>query len=149
VLSLRFEASEDRERNRDSDQAFLSGETRYLVDRDKERARGLEASVVLSWDLGDIAYNPDAIDLSREARLVISLRDSVLDEINQLYFERRGLLQLLAQPADAGDQDLLAVARRAAELAAGLDAWTGGWFSGAVTPAELPLESALRLAPDD
>ena len=52
----------------------------------------------------------------------------MLDEINQLYFERRGLLLQLAgsQPPDAAEA--LRLQLRAAELQAGLDGWTGGWF---------------------
>ena len=51
----------------------------------------------------------------------------MLDEITQLYFERRRALVDLAS-----ERDPLAAARqrvRADELAAGLDAWTGGWWS--------------------
>ena len=47
----------------------------------------------------------------------------------QLYFERRGLLQQLAASPDADGPEVRQLELRAAELAAGLDAWTGGWFS--------------------
>ena len=39
------------------------------------------------------------------------------------------MLEDIAQPGDAADLDRRALALRADELAAGLDAWTGGWFS--------------------
>ena len=51
----------------------------------------------------------------------------MLDEIAQLYFERRR-----AQLDSAIERDPHLAARlrlRADELAAGLDAWTGGWWS--------------------
>jgi len=86
----------------------------------------LELQLVVSWDLGDIAYHPESIDVSHEAREIIELRDDVLDEITQLYFERRRVLAALALQPDAlvaGELQL-----RAAQLAAGIDAWTGGWF---------------------
>jgi hypothetical protein len=129
TLSVRLAAGHDRQRQNDYDEAFLSGETRHLYDREKERSLAYDASLNLSWDFGDVAFDADAIDLSREARLVISLRDSVLDEINQLYFERRGLLQQLAAAPSSDGPDPRQLELRAAELAAGLDAWTGGWFS--------------------
>ncbi len=129
TLSVRLAAGHDRQRQSDYDEAFLSGETRHLYDREKERSLAYDASLNLSWDFGDVAFDADAIDLSREARLVISLRDSVLDEINQLYYERRGLLLQLADSPGAGGPDARQLELRAAELAAGLDAWTGGWFS--------------------
>jgi hypothetical protein len=128
-LSLRLAGGEDRQRQRDYDEAFVSGEKRYLHDYEKERSLDFDASLLLTWDFGDVAYNPESIDLSRESRLVISLRDGVLDEINQLYFERRGLLQQLAASPDASGPEVRQLELRAAELAAGLDAWTGGWFS--------------------
>ena len=64
--------------------------------------------------------------MSKEAREVIELRDDVLDEITQLYFERRRVLEQLdglREPVEAGPLRI-----RAAQLAAGIDAWTGGWF---------------------
>ena len=64
--------------------------------------------------------------MSREAREVIELRDDVLDELNQLYFERHRVLARASAATDPGEASLLRV--RAAELAAGIDAWTGGWF---------------------
>ena len=57
---------------------------------------------------------------------MIALRDDVLDEVTQLYFERERVLARLGVAAHDESHDL---ALRAAELAAGLDAWTGGAFS--------------------
>ena len=70
---------------------------------------------------------------SREAREVIELRDDVLDEITQLYFERGRVLVELA--AAQTPEEALRLRLRAAELAAGIDAWTGGWFSRALREA--------------
>jgi hypothetical protein len=131
IVGLRFGYARDEDRSVDSDQSFLSGETRHLVDRELGRTRDLEASLSFSWDLGDAAYHPEQVDVSREAREVIKLRDDVLDEVTQLYFERRRVLaELFARP-DAPPAEQLRLRLRAAELAAGLDAWTGGWFARA------------------
>jgi hypothetical protein len=131
-MSLRFDYAADRDRREDWDQSFVSGETRRLYDYSRNRARDYGAVVQLSWDLGDTLYNADAVDLSREARQRIALRDDALDEINQLYFERRRVLFTL--DALSPESDVLEAERlrlRAQELAAGLDGWTGGWFSSA------------------
>ncbi|MDH3685831.1 MAG: hypothetical protein OEP95_06365, partial [Myxococcales bacterium] len=53
--------------------------------------------------------------------------DEVLDEVNQLYFERRRVLLELAE-APGRSAESARHRLRADELAAGLDAWTGGWF---------------------
>ena len=59
----------------------------------------------------------------------MTLRDNLLDEINQLYFDRQRTLLALAAFADRSDPEAAALEIRSRELAAGLDAWTGGWFS--------------------
>ena len=111
----------------DYDQAFISGDKRFLTDRDVDHFTDYGASIALEWDLGALVFDADRIDVSREARLVAQLRDDVLDEITQLYFERQRVLAALADPPP--DASPAALRLRAAELAAGIDAWTGGWFS--------------------
>ena len=126
-LSLRVAGARDRSWGRDWDDAVSSGDRYLLTDHDKDHSLDLEASLVMTWDLPGLAFDDDAIEISREHRLVVSLRDNVIDEINQMYFERRGLLEKLRTGDPASDVPALEL--RAAELAAGLDAWTGGWFS--------------------
>ena len=123
---VRGDYGEDYDRSRSYDEAFISGDTHSLFDRDRQRGDGYSVSLGFSWDLGDAVFNLDRIDVSREARLVIQLRDDVLDEVNQLYFERQRVLASLDAPPADEPVDLLRL--RAAELASGLDAWTGGWF---------------------
>jgi hypothetical protein len=127
-LDLRVGYDRDRDSQHDADQSFVAGETRFLKDVTHDRGDRWSAEVSLSWDLGDAAFDPEEIDAAREARAWIGLRDDVLDEVNQLYFERRrALAQQAALPA--GDPEHVALGLRAQELAAGLDAWTGGVFS--------------------
>jgi len=135
-LELRLGLARGRDQADDRDQSFVSGDLRRLRDHEVRHARDYEAVVSLSWNLGETVFDPEAIDVSREARSLVALRDDVLDEVNQLYFERRAILASLA---DAPPLDAIERSRqenRAAELAAGLDAWTGGWFSSRVAPGE-------------
>jgi hypothetical protein len=128
IVSLEGSKSRDRDEGRSYDEAFISGGYHHLYDRDDARSREREVAVRLSWDLGDAVYNPEQIDVSTEARRLVELRDDVLDEVNQLYFDRqRALASRAAAPSDSADA--LRESLRAAELAAGLDAWTDGWFS--------------------
>jgi hypothetical protein len=118
----------------EDDTVFASGDRFLLRDRLAERGRDFGVGAVLQWDLGDTVYNFEEVDISREVRELIELRDEVLDEVNQLYFERRRVLlerSLLPDPASPEAERL---ALRARELAAGLDAWTGGWWSRQVEP---------------
>ncbi len=127
-LDLRVGYDHDRERQHDADQSFVSGETRFLQDITHDRGDRWSAELSLSWDLGDAAFDPEEIDAAREARAWIALRDVVLDEVNQLYSERRrALARRAALPPD--DPERAELALRVDELAAGLDAWTGGGFS--------------------
>ena len=133
---------------RDYDESFSYGQLSQLNDEASERNVDYDAGIALSWDLADLAYSPEAVDLSREARQVIGLRDNVLDEINQLYFDRQRALRALSAYADWSDPEAAGLRLRALELAAGLDAWTGGWFS---TQVELPAaaRAAWRLDPSE
>jgi hypothetical protein len=127
LLTVRAGGAWDRGRDVDHDQSFVSGDYRFLTDESRDRDRGYDLTLTLTWDLGGLDYDPEAIDVSRETREVIELRDDVLDEITQLYFERRAALAALAEPGTAAG-DAATLRRRAAALAAGIDAWTGGWF---------------------
>ena len=129
TLALGGSLARDRDAGVNVDEAFTAGELRRLVDRDDGHSDDNEIGVTLSWDLADLVYHPEQIDISHEAREVIELRDDVLDEITQLYFERRRVLVELAGAASPAEA--LRLQLRAAELAAGIDAWTGGWFSRA------------------
>ncbi len=115
----------------DHDETFTSGEPRFFVDREWDRERDFDVSATLTWDLGDVLYHPESIDVSRESRELVELRDDVLDEITQLYFERRRVQLELAGPPEPAGAEAARLRLRAAELAAGIDAWTGGYWSRA------------------
>jgi hypothetical protein len=129
VVSFSVDMNQDESRGVDADQSFVSGDTRHLTDRDRSRRDEFDVGLRLSWDLGDTAYHPEAIDVSREAREIVELRNDVLDEITHFYFERRRVLAELAALEDPHGPEALRLRLRADELAAGIDAWTGGWFS--------------------
>jgi len=114
-------------RNFTRDEAFISNDFRVLHDRDRDSRRDRDVSLRLVWDLRDLVYHDEQIDVSTEMRRIIELRDDVLDEVNQLYFDRRRLLVAVDADRPSGPE-AIADRLRAEELAAGLDAWTGGWF---------------------
>ena len=129
------------------DQAQSSGTIFDLLDRERDRGTDYDAAVVLRWTLGDLAFHPDALDVSREAREVVELRDEVLDEVTQLYFERRRVLLALREGLQAAGESAR-LRLRADELAAGLDAWTGGFFSRHAPPlAAVAFDPSPRSSP--
>lgn len=127
-VNVGIEADFDRDDRRFLDQSFVSGDYRHLSDRTRDLHSGYRATLDFKWKLGETVYPEDVVDLSREQRQVTSLRDDVTDEIHQLYFERQKIrARLLAGPPfELGEPTRLRL--RAAELAAGLDAWTDGWL---------------------
>jgi hypothetical protein len=143
VMSFHVGAERDRFEGRGWDQSFVSGGMRDLYDEGRDRSDDLSLDLTLAWDLGDGVFNPEEIDVSRELRSVIALRDDVLDEVTQLYFERRRALDQLAQPP-ATEAEAASLRLRSAELAAGIDAWTGGWFTRALRGPDTPRTGGSR-----
>jgi len=134
-LTLRGDYGGFRARDEDHDDTvFASGGRFQLLDRLNERGRDFLVGAALRWELGNTVYDPEEIDASKEVRELIELRDEVLDEINQLYFERRRILLERARLAEPAGLEAERLGLRARELAAGLDAWTGGWWSRQVEP---------------
>lgn len=128
-VAFRVGAAVDRDRAHDADQAFISGDTRFLVDRSRDEGLSLDATLEFEWDFGGAAFPDDSVDLSRELRQVVSLRDDIADEINQLYFERQRIRSRLARAELRTREEMSALYWRAREIDAGLDAWTGGWIA--------------------
>jgi hypothetical protein len=127
IVTLEGRKGHGGDRRHSYDESFVSGGYRKLYDSDDLATHDRDVLMRLTWDLGDALYNPEQIDVSTEARRLVELRDDVLDELDQLYFDRRRALDAAsAAAADSGDAARERL--RAEELAAGLDAWTDGWF---------------------
>jgi hypothetical protein len=127
---LRAAAGLDRDGQWDGahDQSFSSGALHNLEDSAHSHGHGYDAALTLVWELSDFVSPDDPLAVSRERRLVVSLRDQVLERVNHLYFQRLRLLGQLAELA-ADDARRAELELAAAELAAQLDAWSGGTFS--------------------
>jgi len=128
-VDLHLDTEFDHNRNHNADQSFSSGATHHLYDQNRDDDERYRAAIDFGWDLGDVVYPPDSVNLSRELRQVVSLRDDVSDEINQLYFERQTIRERLETPGAVEPDERIRLRWRARELDAGLDAWTGGWIS--------------------
>lgn len=89
----------------------------------------LDWGISLSWDLGDLIFSTEQTSIDARSRLMVQLRDDILDEVTRLYFERRRLqLELASQdslsPKARNEKEL-----RLEELAASIDGLTGGYLS--------------------
>ena len=87
--------------------------------------------VTLKWKLDDLVMSSERIRVISEAQDVVKLRDKVLRQATQIFFDRRRLQVelLLSPPGDLRAQVEDEI--RLMELTAELDALTGGQFSRA------------------
>ncbi|MCK5503570.1 MAG: hypothetical protein KAJ10_00305 [Thermodesulfovibrionia bacterium] len=108
---------------------FYSTSKEKYTDNDITKGRDRGWSLSLSWELGDLIWNNDQTSIDTRSRLMVQLRDDVLNEITRLYFERRKLqVEMLLWPpteiTESVDMEL-----RLQGLTAGIDALTGSYLS--------------------
>ena len=91
--------------------------------------------LTLKWDIGDLIFSTEQTSIDVRSRLMVQLRDDILNEVTRLYFERRRLQLELANseslsPKAKSDKEL-----RLEELTALIDGLTGGYLSGKSDPS--------------
>jgi len=92
----------------------------------------LDWDVTLSWDLGELIWNSDQTSIDTRSRLMVQLRDDLLDEVNKLYFERIRVKAELDSLQIEDRKKRFEKELRVKELTASLDALTGGYFSSQI-----------------
>jgi hypothetical protein len=98
-------------------------EGEYRADKPKDRW-----SISLTWDLGDLLFSSAQTSIDERSKLMVELRNEILDDVNTLYFERKRLL------AELLEEDSIEKRLKIEELTARLDGLTGGGFSKAIKP---------------
>lgn len=93
-------------------------------------------SVGFSWDLGDLIWNEQQRLIDSQVRLMVRLREDILGEVTELYFERRRLQVeiLLEKPKKLKER--LEKELRLEELTADIDALTDGYLSKLIFAGE-------------
>jgi len=109
--------------------SYASGGQSYIGPDDKTFYNNLGWDVSLSWDLGDLVWNPDETSVDNRSKLMVELREDILNEATRLYFERRRLQMQMMQTPDGEARAGLEMQMRIDELTALIDALTGGEFS--------------------
>ncbi|MFH0840104.1 MAG: YCF48-related protein [Candidatus Omnitrophota bacterium] len=82
-----------------------------------------------SWDLGGLIWNDDQTSIDTRSKLMVELRNDIIDEVTRLYFERRRLQVELMQSPPKDERKLMEKELRIQELTANIDGITGGYFS--------------------
>jgi hypothetical protein len=86
----------------------------------------------LTWELGDLIFSDDQTNIDVRSRLMVELRDDILDEVTKLYFERIRIKMELDNLSIEDRKKRFDKELKIQELIASLDALTGGYFSKAL-----------------
>lgn len=108
----------------------ITAPDRYFVGPDDQtNYRNNNYGVSLTWDFADLIWSDDQTSIDVRSRLVVQLREDILDEVNKLYFERIRLKMELDRLSIEDKSKRLEKELRLEELTASLDALTGGYYS--------------------
>jgi photosystem II stability/assembly factor-like uncharacterized protein len=83
----------------------------------------------LKWSLDDLIWSEQQRLIDSQVRLMVKLRQDILDEVTRLYFERRRLQSELISSQELRFKDRQEKELRIEELSALLDGLTGGYLS--------------------
>jgi len=115
----------------DTYEIYTASSRSYWVYGPEDETEGWDLN--FSWDLSDLVWNESQTSIDVRSKLMVQLRDDIVDEVTRTYFERRRLqIENLINPTN----ELRAKLKnqlRIQELTAGLDGLTGSRFSAAIT----------------
>ncbi|MFC1804439.1 WD40/YVTN/BNR-like repeat-containing protein [Candidatus Omnitrophota bacterium] len=89
----------------------------------------IEWGVGFTWDFGELVWNYHQTTIDVRSKLMVQLRDDILDEVTKLYFERIRVKMELDELSIEDRKKRLQGELKLRELTASLDALTGGYFS--------------------
>jgi photosystem II stability/assembly factor-like uncharacterized protein len=90
----------------------------------------MDWGVNLKWNVGELIWNNDQTSIDSRSKLMVELRDDIINELTRLYFERRRLQMEMGQlSSDATGGERAEKELRLQELTALIDGLTGGYLS--------------------
>jgi hypothetical protein len=89
----------------------------------------LDWDVNVSWDFSEIVWSTDQTTIDSRSKLMVELREDILDHVTRLYFERQRLRKQSQEQGKLGQPVSWESHLRVEELTALIDALTGGAFS--------------------
>jgi len=92
--------------------------------------------VSFKWNVGDFVFSDDQTNIDVRSRLMVQLRDDILDDVTRLYYERRRLKIDLFTSVPKNSKERYDKLLRLEELTANIDALTGGFFSSNIVYKE-------------
>ena len=122
--TVTFGMDDDRTLNASVDEGTFP---KFQVLETQDRKSGMNVSV--KWELGDLIWSDNQTSIDVRSKLMVQLRDDLVDEVTRLYFERRRIQVGLLTSPSTDQQELLDKELRVQELTALIDGLTGGYFS--------------------
>lgn len=111
----------------DTYEIYTSSTKQYSIVGPDDETQGWDVN--LTWDLGDLIWSDDQTQIDVRSKLMVQLRDDILDEVTRYYFERRKLqIELLYTPPEQA-RTRIQRELRLQELTANIDALTDGYLS--------------------
>lgn len=89
----------------------------------------IDWDITLSWDLGELIWNDDQTSIDVRSRLLVEMREDILDQVTKLYFERLRVKSELNNLSIEDRKKRFEKELRLEELTALLDGLTGDYFS--------------------
>jgi len=124
--TLSFTTDSSTDQNVDLDRGGTNDPDTFIIG---PKEKQLDWHVGVSWNLADMMWNNDQTSIDTRSRLMVELRDDLLNAVTHLYYERRRLqIEMILVPA----KELpLQIERQLKldELTASIDALTGGYLS--------------------
>ncbi len=133
ALLPEFSIDMDLDNNRtlsDSVAVSSSGSSNVGPD-DKTMYKAVGLGISLDWDLKELIWSSEEVSIDTRAKLNTELRDDILSQLNQLYFEwKRQQVKLLDK--NLKPEKALSLLFKIQKLRADIDALTGGFLSRAL-----------------
>ncbi len=113
--------------------SYSSGGQHYLGPDDKTFYDNFGWDASLSWDFADLIWSTDQTSIDSRSKMMVELREDILDQITRIYFERRKtqveLVLVELEPLITIEKKM-----RIEELTALLDSFTDQQFSQWMPP---------------
>ncbi len=124
---------------------YTSATKDYVIDGPEDISSGW--NVGLSWELGDLIWSDDQTNIDVRSRLMVQLRNDILDDLRRAYYERKRLqFELMTNPPK--DQNVkFEKELRLQELTQAIDDLTGNYFSEHMR-GQAPARKAPGLPPE-
>jgi photosystem II stability/assembly factor-like uncharacterized protein len=119
----------DKGRDWHSSNYFYSTAKEKFKDDDITQGNDKGWAVSLTWELGDLIWNNDQTSIDNRSKLMVQLRDDMLNEVTRLYFERRRLQVDMRMSSPVDQRSRIDMELRLQELTASIDSLTGSYLS--------------------